>query len=57
MTDYWEFAGKLRNLARTIEDPAVFMPLVHLAEEYEARAEASEMEFIIEQQRIFVENS
>jgi len=55
MTDYWEFATRLRNLARTIPDPAVFMPLVTLAEEYEARAEALELAMIVQSQRDWVE--
>ena len=55
MLDYLEFAAKLRNLARTIDDPAVFMPIVEIAEEYESRAELLEMEMIVEQQREWVE--
>jgi hypothetical protein len=55
MLDYYEFATRLRNLARTISDPAVFMPLVELAEEYEARAEALELEMIVQSQRDWVE--
>jgi hypothetical protein len=55
MLDYYEFATKLRNLARTIPDPEVYMPLVRLAEEYEARAEALEMEMIEQSQRDWVE--
>ena len=55
MLDYYEFATRLRNLARTISDPEVFVPLVELAEEYEARAEALEMEMIVESQRDWVE--
>ena len=55
MLDYSEFATRLRNLARTIEDPEVYMPLVKLAEEYEARAEALEMEQIVQSQRDWVE--
>ena len=51
MLDYYEFATKLRNLARTIEDPAVYMPLVKIAEEYEDRAEQLEMAQIIQMQR------
>ena len=55
MLDYYEFAAKLRNLARTIEDPAVYMPLVKIAEEYEDRAEALELEMIVQMQRDWVE--
>lgn len=55
MIDYWEFATKLRNLARTIQDPVVYMPLVELAEEYESRAEALELELIVQRQRDWVE--
>ena len=55
MLDYWEFATKLRNLAREIKDPEVYMPLVHLAEEYESRAETLEMQQIVQAQRDWVE--
>lgn len=57
MIEYYEFARKLRDLARQFDDPAVFMPIVKVAEEYEAAAEALELEFIVQQQRDWVETS
>lgn len=57
MTDYWEFADRLRTLARQYEEPSVFMPIVKLAEEYELRAEQLEMQLIVQRQRDWVEQN
>lgn len=50
-------ARELRTVARTMEDPAVFMPYVQLAETYEALVEAVDLDNVIELQRSWVENS
>jgi len=56
MNVYRKFATSLRNLARTSDDPKIFMPCVELAEKYEAQADTEEMLIIIQQQRQWVEN-
>jgi hypothetical protein len=55
MTEYREFAQRLRTLSRSYDDPEVYMPIVRMAEEYEQRAEAAEMEQIVQAQRDWVE--
>ena len=55
MTEYGEFAQRLRTLARIYDDPEVYMPIVKMAEEYEQQAEAVEMEQIVRAQRDWVE--
>lgn len=57
MQDYWEFANRLRTLSRTYDDPRVFMPIVLLAEHYEARAEELELQLIVDQQRLWIETA
>lgn len=57
MNEYYEFARRLRNLARLWDDPAVFMPIVAVAEQYEAEAERLELLNIEQWQRDRVENS
>jgi hypothetical protein len=40
MTDYWEFAIVLRNLAQTIKDPEVIETIIKIAKEYEQFADS-----------------
>ena len=57
MTDLAEWIRDLRTLAREFDDPAVFMPIVRLAERYEREFQQRELEQIIQAQRDWAESN